>query len=539
MISFLHLTYTYPGAELPILQDISLEIPSGAFVLVTGPSGAGKSTFLRCINGLVPHFSGGRVEGQVRVDGLDPLRASPQEISRRVGFVFQDPEAQFVMNRVEDEIAFALENAAVPPQEMHLRVEEVLSLLNLAPLRARSLESLSGGEQQRVATAAALSLRPSILVLDEPTSQLDPQSADEVLQALERLQRQLGLTVVLAEHRLERVLPFCDRLAHVENRSIMLGAPREVLPHISLAPPLVVLGKKLGWNPLPLTLSEARNFLSTSTPPARTDKPAPVLEPDRAQTVVLRAEGLGFFYGKTPILRGVDFSLNAGEVTALMGKNGAGKSTLLRCLVGLLRPSAGNVFLEDKNTRNLDPAEICFSIGYLPQDPNALLYADTVRQELEITLYNHHLPVEEQAVFTFLDRLGLADYVSRYPRDLSVGERQRVSLGAVTVTRPPVILLDEPTRGLDYRSKGILLNIIRDWRQEGTCILLVTHDVEFAAEACDRVIILEGGRISTMGKPSVVFRQQELFRPQIVSLFPETDWVTPENVVAVNDKLCF
>ncbi len=262
MITFEHVSFTYPSATRPALNNVSFELPSGDFVLLVGPSGAGKSTLLRCINGLVPHFSGGALTGNIRVNDLDPVAATPQVMSRHVGFVFQDPEAQFVMDRVEDEMAFALENAAMPPVEMRVRVEETLDLLDLAPLRDRALVTLSGGERQRVAIAAALALRPEILILDEPTSQLDPKSAEDVLTALVRLNQDLGLTILLAEHRLERVLPFVDSLLYLDDASgpVRVGDPRDVLPEVELGPPLVQLGKRLGWQPLPLTIKEGLRF---------------------------------------------------------------------------------------------------------------------------------------------------------------------------------------------------------------------------------------------------------------------------------------
>jgi energy-coupling factor transporter ATP-binding protein EcfA2 len=209
VITFSGLSYTYPGANLPALRGVNAEIPDGELCLVMGPSGSGKSTLLRCINGLIPHFSGGRLNGSIRVNGLDPVRLSPREMSRTVGFVFQDPEAQFVVDRVEDEIAFSLENAALPKDEMEIRVEEALGLLELTSLRSRRIETLSGGEIQRVAIAAALALKPQILVLDEPTSQLDPHGAEEVLEALVQLNKLLGLTVILAEHRLHAKSSTC------------------------------------------------------------------------------------------------------------------------------------------------------------------------------------------------------------------------------------------------------------------------------------------------------------------------------------------
>lgn len=535
MIAFQQLTYTYPGAPAPILREVSLRIPRRALALVTGPSGAGKSTLLRCINGLVPHFSGGVLQGKIEVAGLDPLRASPRQISQSVGFVFQDPESQFVLDCVEDEIAFALENAAIPSVEMHARVNEVLKLLDLTGLRSRSPDTLSGGEQQRVAIAAALALRPSILVLDEPTSQLDAQAAEEVLQTLERIRRVHALTIVLAEHRLERILPFADMLVHVENQRVLAGPPRQILHKIALNPPLVRLGKALRWEPLPLTVEESRALAAKTTfPPAAPTARQP--SERQPKTPLLQAQTLCFRYGTEWILQDASLDVCGGEILGLMGNNGAGKSTLLRCLVGLLRPHRGTVRFNGADTARQSVADICLQVGYLPQDPNALLFADSVLEELCLTLRNQHLPIQEDFLTNFLDSLGLCGRATRYPRDLSVGERQRVALGAVTVASPKAILLDEPTRGLDYASKTVLLEIIRTWRQAGKAILLVTHDVEFAATACDRVAVMEKGRIVDTDETALSLRKRPLFTPQIARLFPETDWLTVEDVLRARNK---
>jgi energy-coupling factor transport system ATP-binding protein len=539
MISFSHVSYTYPETTRLALQDVSLQLPDGAFTLVTGPSGAGKSTLLRCINGLVPHFSGGVLEGTVNVDGLDPVEATPRILSRHVGFVFQDPEAQFVVDRVEDEIAFALENAALPRQEMRVRVEEVLGLLELTALRDRRMETLSGGERQRVAIAAALALRPHILVLDEPTSQLDPQSAEEVLQALVRLNTDLGLTIVLAEHRLERVLPFVDHLVHLSDTGAVVasGPPRQVLPHIDLAPPLVTLAKMLHWEPLPLTVKEGRQFAQAWRPPAahRATQPAPTAKSSASPHTngsYLQARDLAVGYAGRPVLEGVSLDVWPGEIVVLMGRNGAGKTTLLKSMVGLLRPQRGQLKVAGQELAGRDVAEICQHVGYLPQDPNALLFADTVLQELFITLRNHgqaaHPPI---APYALLQRLGLADKEGAYPRDLSAGERQRVALGAVTVTRPGALLLDEPTRGLDYAAKRTLVELLRGWRDEGMAILLVTHDVELAATAADRVLLMSQGQIIAAGDPAQVLGSSPLFAPQVARLFPGSGWLTPDDVL--------
>ncbi len=529
MIHFDRLSYTYPSAAHPALLDVTLDIAAGEFVLLTGPSGAGKSTLLRLLNGLVPHMSGGVVRGGLTVAGHDPLSEGPQVLSCVVGLVLQDPEAQFVVDRVEDEVAFALENQAVPPVEMRRRVAEALERLELTALRARRLETLSGGEQQRVAIAAALVLQPRVLALDEPTSQLAPQSAEQVLQALVRLNRELGLTVVLSEHRLERILPHADRLIHLPapGAAITSGPPRQVLPQMELTPPLVTLGKALGWEPLPLTVDEGQRIVKTEwTEMIR--PPSSALRPS-----IFAIHQLHFSYHSTEILRGIDLEIGAGELLALLGRNGAGKTTLLRCIVGLLHPQQGTMVLEDESLVGQSTTAICRRVGYLPQAPDDLLFADTVTEEMQVTLRNHGLqdnPPISPAML--LERLGLSGLAEAYPRELSVGQRQRVALGTVTVTRPRLLLLDEPTRGMDYAAKRELQRLLAEWQREGTAVLLVTHDVEWAAEAAGRVAVLEEGRISRVGTPAEVLAAPSPFTPQIARLFPGRGWLTVQDVLS-------
>jgi len=553
------------------LSNISLDLPDGQLILLIGPSGAGKSTLLRCINGLVPHFSGGALHGNVRVEGLDPVAATPRVLSRHVGFVFQDPEAQFVTDRVEDEIAFALENAAMPPQVMRVRVEETLELLDLTPLRDRPLKQLSGGERQRVAIAAALALRPAILVLDEPTSQLDPKSAEDVLNALVRLNHDLGLTVILAEHRLERVLPYVDSIIYLpdDGSPVIFDDARSVMRQVELAPPLVRVGKALGWQPLPLTIKEGLRF---SRPWLAEQRQRVGLAPQHrrrfahAGVPYLHAHNVKVRYGGQEVLRGVDLEVWPGEIVVLMGRNGAGKTTLLRALVGLVRPQSGDIRVDGKSNAGRDVADICRQVGYLPQDPNTLLFAESVGEELAVTLRNHGVEIGDWRleiegvgegetgrqgdketrqspisnlqspnlpISDLLRRLNLLDKADAYPRDLSVGERQRVALAAVTVTRPGALLLDEPTRGLDYATKRELERLLHGWRDDGMAILVVTHDVELAAAIADRVILMSQGEIIAEGEPAEVMATSPLFAPQVAKLFPETGWLTADDVLGV------
>lgn len=535
-----NVSYSYPGIEWPVLSQVNLDIPEGALALLVGASGSGKSTLLRCLNGLVPHFSGGTFSGNIQSAGLDPVKVGPQVMSRRVGFVFQDPEVQFVLDRVEDEIAFALENAAIPPNVMHQRVTQVMEQLNISALRHRRLETLSGGERQRTAIASALALQPRVLVLDEPTSQLDPHSADEVLKSLVELKVNLGLTIILAEHRLERILPYADQVIYIDPHQpgVLSGEPGEILPRIPLHSPLISLGKSLGWQPLPRSIEEARlytHILQFERSYRNNHTPVePITLVAQKPTPILSAENLSHQYGNHTALEQVSLEVYPGEIMALMGANGAGKSTLLRCLVGLIRPDSGRIWMDGLETTRRDVSDICLNVGYLPQDPNALLFADTVLDELQITLRNHHrLPLRsgDLSPEILLERLGLADKAHLYPRDLSTGERQRVALGSIMITQPKLLLLDEPTRGLDPAAKTHLAELLRGWRSEGIATILATHDVELAANLADRVMILEAGKVIAQGPTRTVLNSSPGFMPQIAQLFPGRGWLTPQDVI--------
>jgi energy-coupling factor transporter ATP-binding protein EcfA2 len=526
MIELRNVTFTYPGHSSPVLRDLTWSAGVGQFVLVVGPSGSGKSTLLRTLDGLVPHFSGGSITGLLRVAGHDPIAEGPHAMSRVVGLVQQDPEAQFVVDTVEDELVFGMENQGLPQPLMRKRVEEVLDQLAIAHLRQRRITSLSAGEKQRVAIGSVLTLQPKVLVLDEPTSQLDPQSAEEVLTALRRLNEDLGLTIVLSEHRLERVVQYADQMVYLPAPGELprIGDPRDVLPHMPFAPPLVKLARAFGWQPIPLTIKEARPLAAQ----VRLE-PAERSGRETGAAVSVEARDVWFDYDGTEALAGLSMQAARGEVVALMGRNGSGKTTLLKHLAGLLRPRRGSVVVDGLDTRTSPADDVLQRVGYVPQDPSALLFADTVQQELEFTRHARGLPPVD--VGPWLDALDLAGLGERYPRELSVGQRQRVALAAILVAEPPILLLDEPTRGLDPNEKEWLADFLQSQSRLGRTVIMATHDVELAASCCQRVVITGCGQVVVDGPAREVMSHSLVFATQVNKLFGDPRLLTVRDVL--------
>ncbi len=501
-LSFRSVSYEYPDGPLA-LDGLDLDVAEGELLLVAGASGSGKSTLLRAANGLVPHATGGRFGGEVVAFGRSTRDHRPRDLCDVIGFVHQDPEAQFVADRVEADIAFVLENLGLEPAAMRRRVEEVLDALDIAALRDRSPATLSGGEQQRCAIAGALAAAPHALVLDEPTSQLDPQGAEDVLGAIARLNSDLGTTVVLAEHRLDRAAPIAERAALVESgRVVASGAPGATLAGYPGAPVVARLGRLLGWDPPPITVRDARRLAASTAIPAR-----PLPDAPAEGEVLLEALGVGVDLGGRRALRGVDLRLRQGAVVALLGRNGAGKTTLLRALAGLVDTSRGTVA----------PAG-SVRAAFVPQDPNALLFAPTVRSELEHTLKLLGRR-DTGAVDRWLDRLGIASLSGRHPRSLSGGERQRVAIAAVAVGAAEVLLLDEPTRGMDAPSREALAAAAREHAAAGGAVVVATHDVELAARCATHVVVLGDGEVVASG-PAREVLAGSLFAPQVLRVLP-------------------
>lgn len=519
-----NVSFSYPDAGAPALRDVSLEIESGSLLLVAGPTGSGKSTLLRAVNGLVPHFSGGSFAGRVCTEGRDTLEHPPRYLADVVAFVPQEVQASFVLDRVEDEVAYAMENLAIEPRVMRRRVEEVLDIVGIEPLRRRRVDSLSGGERQRVAIAAALAPGAQILLLDEPTSQLDPQGAEDVLNVLQRLVHDLGYTVVLAEHRLDRVATYADTALGCLDGSVTPGTVPDILDLLQAGPPVTRLGRLLGWKPPPLTVRDARAAASTLHLPEPDSARAgcSVSSSDRGDDAVLVCTDLGADYDGVVALRDVSLSFSKGEVVSLVGRNGAGKSTLLRCLAGLHPPSVGQVRFLGRPPRTGRDVALC------PQSPETLLFSPTVREEVAVTMRSSG---SSRAVDDYLDELGLRELSQRHPRDVSAGQRLLVAVAAVAATEAPVILLDEPTRGLDPESKSMLAAILGTWSRHGRVVILATHDVELAAELAHRVVMLAGGEVIADGAPGDVLADSSVFSPQMTRVFGR-GWLTPEQVAA-------
>ncbi|MGW0913964.1 ABC transporter ATP-binding protein [Streptomyces sp. NPDC002784] len=561
MIRFENVSVTYDGQREPTVRHIDFEVPEGELVLLVGPSGVGKSTVLGAVSGLVPHFTGGTLRGRVTVAGRDTRTHKPRELADVVGTVGQDPRAHFVTDTVEDELAYGMESLGLAPDVMRRRVEETLDLLGLADLRDRPIATLSGGQQQRVAIGSVLTPHPQVLVLDEPTSALDPAAAEEVLAVLQRLVHDLGTTVLMAEHRLERVIQYADHVVLLPSPGAapVLGPPAEVMAISPVTPPVVALGRLAGWTPLPLTVRDARRRAAdlreqlqerdTDSPKGRGElRDQPQRTRSCPQTTAPHPRR---WFRRTPStppsphtaevrdltvtrgnrirsLRKIDLTVTPGETIALMGRNGAGKSTLLNTLVGLVEPSSGEVRVGGVTPHRTAPPDLIRHVGLVPQEPLDLLYADTVAAECAAADADADAtPGTCRALVTEL-LPGVSD--DTHPRDLSEGQRLALALAVVLTARPPLLLLDEPTRGLDYAAKARLVTLLRGLAAEGHAIVLATHDVELAAELAHRVLLLAEGEVIADGPTAEVVVSSPSFAPQVTKILAPQQWLTVAQV---------
>ncbi len=536
-IVFDRVSVTYAGAGEPTLREVDLRVDEGELCLVVGRTGSGKSTLLGAVNGLVPHFTGGTLAGRVTVLGRDTRQHRPRDLADVVGVVGQDPLLGFVTDTVEEELAYGMEQLALPAGVMRKRVEETIDLLGLADLRRRPLRDLSGGQQQRVAIGAVLTTHPRVLVLDEPTSALDPAAAEEVLAAITRLVHDLGVTVLMAEHRLERVLQYADRLVHLlPHGRVEDGDPATLVATATVAPPVVELGRLAHWSPLPLSVRDARRLagpLRERLDLAVARGCAPTVSPTHTEDVLV-ASDVVVRYGPTVAVAGVDLTLRRGEVCALMGRNGAGKSSLLWALQGSGRRDRGRVMLKPEpfgevlDPARLDPQRARRVVGLVPQEPADLLYLDAVGAECSrADTESERTPGSCAAL---LERLAPGIDPAAHPRDVSEGQRLALVLAIQLSADPTVLLLDEPTRGLDYGAKRRLRDVVHELTARGRCVVISTHDVEFVAETADRVVVMADGDVVADGPTSEVILASPAFAPQVAKIVAPQQFMTVRQV---------
>ena len=532
MICFDDVSFAYATDTPVVLDHVNLTVPEGDLALVIGPTGSGKSTLLGAICGLVPRFSGGVLAGSVTVDGIATSSAPPRDLAATVGYLPQRVDASFVTDVVEDELAWTMEQLGLAPDVMRRRVEDTLDLLGLADLRNRPIATLSSGQRQRVALGAVLTAQPHVLVLDEPTSALDPQAAEDVLAALTRLVGDLGLTIVCSEHRLERVVQYADSIIIVDGSgAVSHGPPDAQLVNAPVAPPVIHLGRRLGWDPLPRSVRDARRAAATlrnelpAEPPGHTRRSVPA-----GSEPIATAEDVWVRYGDRVALSGLNLALHPSEVTALMGRNGAGKSTLISTLGGGRAPDKGRVRIDCENPLTLRGRHFLRLVGVVPSDPTLLLSATTVAAE--VAEADRETGTAPGVTAAALEALLPGIDPGAHPSDLSAGQRLGLALALVLAHEPRVVLLDEPTTGLDYRAKEALASWLAKLSSRGTAVLLATHDVELVAEVAHRAVVLADGEIVADGPATEVVTHSPTLAPQVARILHPLPYLTVDDVTA-------
>jgi energy-coupling factor transport system ATP-binding protein len=560
IIQIENLTYAYRGREdTPVLRGINLEVQQGEFLAIAGRTGSGKSTLCYAFNGLVPHSFGGRMEGTVRVCGLDTRASSIPALARKVGIVFQSAESQLVGLTVEEDVEFGLENIGLPAEEIKARALAALEVVRMSEYAHVSPWHLSGGQKQRVAIAAALAFRPEILVLDNPTAELDPLGKEEVLETIGRLNREHGITIIVVDQELHEIIPYAHRIAILDAGLIrLIGRPPEVLDQAAVVrdvgvklPDVTEVGYQLRkvekWpERLPVTVEEGYQMLRTIL---RSSKPLdpPPREPPELGSPILQMEDVSFRYpGGAEVLNGVDLEVRRGEFVALMGPNGAGKTTLAKHLNGLLKPSAGRVLVDALDSREHSVAELATKVGYVFQNPDHQIFLPTVAEELAFGPKNLGWPKEriERAVERALVDIGLEGQADAEPFFMGLAERKLIAIASVLIMEPQVLVLDEPATGADY---GVALRIMRyisELHRKGLTVLIITHDASLAANYTSRLLVMREGRILLDGPPEAVFGERETLRachvapPQVAELAQRAeDLGVPPGIIRVDDMV--
>ncbi|MFC0272644.1 ABC transporter ATP-binding protein [Metabacillus herbersteinensis] len=524
------LTVSYPFQLKKVLQGINLKINKGEKVLILGPSGGGKSTLALTLNGIIPRSIEAEMTGSVSVDGYSPIELSFREISERVGILFQDPETQFCMLSVEDEVLFGLENLRLHREEMERRLEKSLELVGLTNWRKAQLKELSGGMKQKLGLACLLAMDPEVFILDEPTANLDPTSTEEIFNLLIELSYKLNKTLLFIEHKLDHLLPYLERVIVLgkEGELIADGAPRDIFNHYFSAiiqqgiwvPQICKYAKELEsqgmkWSLFPLTMEEwKKGFtgqqLDIQTLQMETNKQNSNEHSDRS--TILQFKNISFSYQNHPVLKNINFSVSSGDFVALLGPNGAGKSTLSQLLIKLLKPEKGEIFLNNDPFSKLKTSELIQKIGYVFQNPEHQFICDTVEQELAYGLKIRGWRKEEwqPRVDELLEQFYLTEQRQNNPFSLSQGQKRRLSVATMLMNDQQLLILDEPTFGQDYVNTNTIMNLLKELNQSGKTIFMITHDMELVSEYANKVILLNESEITYHGDVVPFFKEQEL-----------------------------
>ena len=544
MILIKDLSFEYPGGE-KILRNINLEIDKGFFSLV-GVSGCGKSTLCLALNGLIPHEIGGKISGKVEVSGLDTQKHPIKELATHAGMVFQNPESQLFALSAEDEIAFGPSNLALPYSEVKKRVDKVLKQLDIEYLRNKSPEEMSSGEKQKVAVASALAMEPEILVLDEPTANLDPASTEEIFRLLKRLSR--DMLVFVAEHDIAKVLRYSDMVAVMDKGTIVMqGTPREIISNPEIGkylylPKICRICEKINVNPIALTVSELVEKV-------RVRKKLKVKKQAKGKgEFIVEIKDLCFGYSKEkPVLDNVNLCVKKGEFLAIVGENGAGKSTLALHLNGLLKPVSGKIFIGGSDTEDSKVSFLSRTVGYVFQNPDLQMFEDSLIDEISFGPKNLGLDEKKinERVYEALGYTGLETFSDSDPFSLSAGQKRRVTIASILSMKPQVIVLDEPSTGLDIKTAESLMELVSKLNSSGHTIIMITHDMDLVADYAKRVVVMKKGRIIADDDTRVVFRndrlmaESNLLRPDIAifgKLIGEPNILTMDDCLAVIGK---
>jgi energy-coupling factor transport system ATP-binding protein len=533
-VEFKNVSFTYEGAQQPALKDVSLSVHQGEIILITGPAGSGKTTLCSCINGLVPHFHEGTLEGDVFVREYNTRTSRVGGLASLVGMVFQDPESQLVTNSVADEVAFGPENFGVPRAEINDRVAEALRATRLDGYEEREPHTLSGGEQQACVIAAVYAMHPEVYVMDEPLANLDPEGKAQVLKVVVEIAKQRGKTLILVEHALEEVLPLVDRVIVLNNGQIIRDGPVEEIlaagdiSFVFTRPPVVRLGEKYGLTPLPLSSDEFyKQFLARYSPENHPVQEA-VTHSVKSESQVIKIEDISFSYDthnnhQGEALREVSLSIAAGEFVAILGRNGSGKTTLIRHIIGLLQPDHGSVEVLEMDVAQTPTHQLARKIGFCFQNPNHQIVSFNVRDEITFGLKAHNVdPGEfESRIRQSLEFVNMLDYIDSEVFDLGKGQKQRIALASVLSLSPEILIVDEPTTGQDPRMAQEIFEILQRLNEAGTTVLIITHQIDYAAAYAKRAIVLGEGRIKYDGSIDKLLMEKDLMQASSLEM-PET-----------------